>query len=98
MPTLDVARLAHLARLDLSADELAAYHAQLEQIVAYVQQLEQVDTGNCDPLAHPLPITDVLRSDAPRDGLSTDEALRNAPARHEGFFKVPTVLDQAGGA
>ena len=101
MPTIDhgtVERLAHLARLDLAPEELAQYAGQLEQILAYVQQLSEVDTTDIDPLAHPLTITDVLREDQPQTGLSNDAALANAPARHEGFFKVPTVLEQGGGA
>ncbi len=101
MTTIDpqqVQRLAKLARLDLSDDERARYAGQLDTILRYVEQLAQVDTSDCDPLAHPLPLTDVLRGDVPAPGLDQQDALANAPARHQGFFKVPTVLDQTGGA
>jgi aspartyl-tRNA(Asn)/glutamyl-tRNA(Gln) amidotransferase subunit C len=89
----DVRWVAHLARLELSAEELATMTRQLSAILDYVDQLRQVDTEGVEPLAHPLPVSNVFRADEPAPSLSVDEALANAPARHGDFYSVPAVLD-----
>ena len=89
----DVRWVAHLARLELSADELAVITPQLQAIVAYVDQLRQVNTEGVEPLAHPLAIQNVFRSDEPAHSLPVDAALANAPAREGDFYRVPAVLE-----
>ena len=89
----DVRWVAHLARLEVSADEIATITPQLQAIVAYVDQLRQVDTKGVEPMAHPLPIQNVFRNDEPAPCLSVDAALANAPARQGDFYRVPPVLD-----
>jgi aspartyl-tRNA(Asn)/glutamyl-tRNA(Gln) amidotransferase subunit C len=86
--------VAHLARLELTADELALFTEQLSQIVDYVNQLQRVNTEGVDPLAHALPVHNVFRPDEPHPSLRVDEALANAPARRGDFYAVPAVLDQ----
>lgn len=89
----DVAWVAHLARLELTAEELAMMTGQLRTILDYVQQLQEVATDNVEPLAHPLPIHNVFRADEPGESLAVDAALANAPDRHGDFYGVPAVLD-----
>jgi aspartyl-tRNA(Asn)/glutamyl-tRNA(Gln) amidotransferase subunit C len=89
----DVAWVAHLARLELSAAEVETMTRQLGAILAYVDQLRQVDTDGVEPLAHPLPLRDVFRPDEPAPSLPVDEALANAPDRRGDFYGVPAVLD-----
>ena len=89
----DVRWVAHLARLELSQDELSTITPQLQAIVAYVDQLRQVNTESVEPLAHPLPLQNVFRSDEPAPSLPVDAALANAPARQGDFYRVPAVLD-----
>lgn len=89
----DVRWVAHLARLELSDAELATMARQLSAIVDYVDQLKQVNTDGVEPLAHPLPVQNVFRADEPAPSLPADEALRNAPARQDDFYRVPAVLD-----
>ncbi len=93
-----VRRVAQLARLRLSADEVAAMTIQLGAIIAYVDQLGEVNTDGVEPLLHPLPLHDVMREDVPHQPLGAEAALANAPNRHDDFFKVPAVLDGASGA
>lgn len=93
-----VRHIAKLARLNLSADEVRMFVSQLGDILAYFQQLETVNTEGVAPLAHPLPVTNVLRNDEPGTPFDSDRALANAPAREGRFFKVPPVLDQGSGA
>ena len=89
----DVRWVAHLARLELSPDELAVITPQLQAILAYVDQLRQVNTEGVEPLAHPLPIQNVFRSDELAPSLPVDAALANAPAREGDFYRVPAVLE-----
>ena len=93
-----VRHIARLARLSLGADEVRLFAGQLAGILDYVKQLETVDTEGVEPLAHALPVTDVVRADEPGDTFDPETALRNAPQREGHFFKVPPVLDQASGA
>jgi aspartyl-tRNA(Asn)/glutamyl-tRNA(Gln) amidotransferase subunit C len=85
--------VAHLARLELSDDELETMTRQLSRILDYVDQLQQVNTEGVEPLAHPLPIHNIFRDDDPRPSLPVAEALANAPERHGDFYSVPAVLD-----
>jgi aspartyl-tRNA(Asn)/glutamyl-tRNA(Gln) amidotransferase subunit C len=84
---------AHLARLDLSINELETLGRQLSDIVAYVEQLASLDTANVEPLAHPLALSNVFRDDAPAPSLPVDRALANAPCRRGDFYAVPAVLE-----
>ncbi len=88
-----VQAVALLARLRLTDEELAVMTGQLNKIVEYVEQLHEVDTKDVEPLAHPLPISNVFREDRLRPSLPRDVALRNAPDTDGEFFLVPPVLD-----
>jgi aspartyl-tRNA(Asn)/glutamyl-tRNA(Gln) amidotransferase subunit C len=85
--------VAHLARLELSDDELATMTRQLSAIVDYVAQLQEVDTTGVEPLAHALDRRNVFRGDEPGPSLPADAALANAPDRRGDFYGVPAVLD-----
>ena len=85
--------VAKLARLELSAVELALMTEQLGRIVEYVAQLQQVDTEGVEPLAHALDVTNVFRDDEPAPSLPADAILANAPKRAGDFSSVPAVLD-----
>ena len=94
----DVAKVASLARLALSTDELDRMTGELQKIVGLVSQLSEVDTATVAPLAHPLDSENVFRADEPRPSLTTAEALQSAP-RHDGeCFLVPAVLGESGAA
>ncbi|MGH9373307.1 MAG: Asp-tRNA(Asn)/Glu-tRNA(Gln) amidotransferase subunit GatC [Vicinamibacterales bacterium] len=90
----DVARIAHLARLDLTPDELELFARQLAGILEYAEQLQQVATAGVAPTSHPLALTAALRDDDVRPSLSREEGLRAAPEPDvaAGLFKVPRVL------
>jgi aspartyl-tRNA(Asn)/glutamyl-tRNA(Gln) amidotransferase subunit C len=92
--TLEEARwIAHLARLELSDNELETMSSQISAILDYVQQLQQVDTDGVEPMAHPLPIQNAFRGDEPAPSLTVDEALANAPKRIGPYYGVPAVFD-----
>ena len=94
----DVAKVANLARLALTGEELDRMTSELSQIVGFVGQLEKIDTSSVEPLAHPLDTQNVFRDDVPRPSLSRDAALQSSP-RHDGeCFLVPAVLGDTGSA
>ena len=96
----DVKHVAKLARLSLAPDKLEKFAGQLESILHYVEKINQVDTTGVEPMAHALPVKNVLRDDVPEPGLPIDKVLQNAPETDDRFFKVPKVIggeeDSAG--
>jgi len=89
----EVARIALLARLRLTADEATALTEQLDHILVYMDKLNQIDTANVEPFSHTLDSTDALRPDKVTNRPNADALLANAPDRDETFFKVPKILE-----
>ena len=87
-----VEKVALLARLEFSQQELSEFTEKLGRIVDFVEQLQQVDTTGVEEMAHPLDVHSVLRQDKRAPGLSREQALANAPSSDEEFFLVPPVL------
>lgn len=91
----DVQNVARLARLALDEPALRTLTPQLASILHYVEKLGEVDMAGVEPMAHALPVSNVLGSDIAEPGLSVEQVLQNAPETDGRFFKVPKVL---GGA
>ena len=95
-----VRHVARLARLALPDEKLQKYAGQLESILQYIDKINQVDTAGVEPMAHALPVKNVLRPDVAEPGLPLEQVLRNAPEADGPFFKVPKVIggdeDSAG--
>ncbi len=94
-PSIDVAYIARLAKLDLTAGETERFSADLNQVLAYVAQLDNWDTTGVEPMYNPLPTADALRADEPGTSLSNEDAVANAPAAEDGQFRVPKVVESA---
>lgn len=90
----DVERIAKLARLEFDEEEKEKFTHQLNQILAYVEQLNKLNTTNVEPLSQVIELENVFREDEVKEGLTTDEALKNAPSKTEQFFKVPKVIGE----
>lgn len=90
----DVEHIAKLARLEFDEEEKEKFTHQLNQILAYVEQLNKLDTTNVEPLSLVIELENVFREDEVKEGLTTDEALKNAPSKTEQFFKVPKVIGE----
>lgn len=93
-----VERVALLGRLELSEAEVAQFSTQLSAIVGYIEKINALDTSRVEPLAHCLPVHNVLREDVPHPSLSNEQALANAPDQTDGYFKVPKILEDNSGA
>jgi len=89
-----VRHVAHLARLEVSDEEVALFADQLSAVLQHMDQLNELDTADTKPTVHPLPLSNVLREDEPGPTLTPTDALLNAPQSQAPFFKVPKVLDQ----
>jgi len=87
-----IQHIARLARLRFTQDELEGFTEQFNQILAYVEKLNEVDTSGVEPMESLFDSTVPLREDVPGEMLPPAEALRNAPAKTEGFFSVPKVI------
>ncbi len=99
MPALtpdDVARLAGLARIDLTPEELQRLAGELDAVVAAVASVSSVVAGRDDlpATSHPLPLADVYREDVVQPALDVDEVLAGAPAAAQGRFLVPQILEE----
>ncbi len=97
MPSLtrdEVARLAQLARIELTGDELDHLAPQLAQILGHVAKVGEVAADDIPPTSHALPLTNVFRADDPVPGLTPEQALAAAPAVEGGRFRVPRILDE----
>ena len=96
----DVRAVAKLARLDLPEARLQKLTGQLESILEYVAKIGTVDTTGVEPMAHALPLHNVLREDVVEPSLPLEQVLQNAPDTDGPFFKVPKVIggdeDSAG--
>ena len=89
-----IAGIATLARLDLTAAEMPGYQESLSRILEFVGALERADTANVTPMAHPLPgLTQRLRPDAVSEVDRHELYQRNAPLTAAGLYLVPKVIE-----
>ncbi|MCA9599626.1 MAG: Asp-tRNA(Asn)/Glu-tRNA(Gln) amidotransferase subunit GatC [Myxococcales bacterium] len=86
--------LARLARIDLDDAELRGLEGDLEQILGYVELLQELSTDDVQPTAQVAVAAAPLRDDVPLEGLSTADALSEAPRLGETSFAVPAIIDE----
>lgn len=90
----DVRKVALLSRLSFADDQADAMAGQLSRILDFVGKLNELDTSDVEPTSHALTLTNVLREDRPRPGLTLDQVLANAPERESGCFRVPPIIQE----
>ena len=90
---IDVAYVAHLARLHLSPAEISHFQGQLEQIVGFVRKIQELDVAAIEPTSHARLLANVFRRDEVKPGLDRETVLANAPAQANGQFAVPKIVD-----
>jgi len=92
---IDIERVAHLARMALTDDELARYSEQLVHIIEHAERVQALPTEGVEPTSHPLPMVNAFRADVVTESLARDDALAGAPDAENGFFRVPKILDES---
>jgi aspartyl-tRNA(Asn)/glutamyl-tRNA(Gln) amidotransferase subunit C len=90
---IDVEYVAHLARIELTAEEIARLQKQLDHILAYVDELKKVNVEGVEPMSHAVDMNTVLRDDAVKPSLDRDQVLANAPEQKNGQFIVPKIIE-----
>ena len=94
--TEDVRKIAKLAHLEISDEEISIYTPQMADIVAYVEQLNELNTENIEPAIGGFTVegalTKTTREDVSQESLGQEKALEQAPSASHGHFLVPKVL------
>jgi aspartyl-tRNA(Asn)/glutamyl-tRNA(Gln) amidotransferase subunit C len=90
---IDVAHVARLARLNLTAEETELFQKQLRRVLEYAEKLREPDTSHVDDAVDGETMFDVLREDEPCNWFTADEALSNAPRQANDLFVVPKVVE-----
>ena len=93
LTTLEVEKVALLARLELSPDEKEKMTLQLNGILLQFSRLQELDTSMVEPTSHSVAMRNVFRNDQIRPSLTREEATANAPEKRDGNFIVPQVVE-----
>jgi aspartyl-tRNA(Asn)/glutamyl-tRNA(Gln) amidotransferase subunit C len=93
MSDFNIKYVAHLARIALTPEEEKRLSAQMGNILGYIEKLKELDVSNVEPTAHAIPLINVTRVDETGESLTQEEALRNAPAKANGLFMVPKIVE-----
>ncbi len=88
----DVLYVAHLARIDITAEELVKMTGQLDDFLRYVDKLQEVDTEGVEPVTHFFSLKNAFRDDEIRPSLAREEALKNSQQADKESFLVPRIL------
>jgi aspartyl-tRNA(Asn)/glutamyl-tRNA(Gln) amidotransferase subunit C len=91
----DVAKVARLARLDLSVEEIDAATTDLAKMLDHFADVDALDLADVAPMTQPYPLVNVMRPDVVQPGLDREEVLAAAPAAEHGRFRVPPIVGLA---
>lgn len=86
-------KIAHLARLDFEEKGAEQMEADMTEILDWVEKLNELDTEGVEPLTNMSAEQNVLREDEPKEPLSHERGLRNAPKKDSDYFRVPKVME-----
>jgi aspartyl-tRNA(Asn)/glutamyl-tRNA(Gln) amidotransferase subunit C len=89
----EVIKVAHLARLAITADQVSTYTDNLSHILAMVEQMNTVDVDGVEPLANPLDSTLRLRPDIANPDIDREAFQAVAPSTEQGLYLVPQVIE-----
>ena len=89
----DIKHLCNLSKLNLDEDEQSLFLKQMQSILGMIEELQEVDTGDIEPMAHPLQMTQRLRVDEITEFNERDKYQKNTEFAEDGFYKVPKVID-----
>ncbi|MGL5918214.1 MAG: Asp-tRNA(Asn)/Glu-tRNA(Gln) amidotransferase subunit GatC [Cetobacterium sp.] len=90
----EVLNVAKLARLEFKEEEIVRFQADLNNILNYIDVLGEVDTDDIEPLVQVHETGVKLREDVIKESLTSEEAMKNAPASEDGALIVPKVIGE----
>ena len=88
-----VRRIARLARIAVTESDVPHLQGELNAILQFVEQLNEVDVSGVEPMTSVTPMAMKKRQDVVDDGACPERVLANAPAREDGYFVVPKVVE-----
>jgi aspartyl-tRNA(Asn)/glutamyl-tRNA(Gln) amidotransferase subunit C len=88
-----VRRIARLARIAVTEDDVPHLQGELNAILSFVEQLNEVDVEGVEPMTSVTPMAMKKRADVVSDGNNANAVLKNAPATQDGYFLVPKVIE-----
>jgi aspartyl-tRNA(Asn)/glutamyl-tRNA(Gln) amidotransferase subunit C len=88
----EVRHVAMLARLALTDEQVATLRVELNSILGHIDAIQQLDLEGVEPMTHAVPMVNETRADEPRQGLSREMALKNAPDSEGGAFRIPRIV------
>ncbi len=91
-----VAKVARLARLDVTSAEVDRLTNQLAGMLEHFADIDSLDLATTEPMTQPYPLVNVMRDDVVKPGLDRDEVLAAAPAAEDGRFRVPPIIGLEG--
>ena len=94
MIKIDVKKVAHLAKIELTDAESAKLERQFQDILGYIQKLESVDTTGAEPAYHPFEMKNAFRPDEVRPVLGVERLLEIAPRADRGMIEVPPIIER----
>ena len=89
----DIEHLCNLSKLNLDEEEQSVFLRQMQSILDMIEELQEVDTGDIEPMAHPLQMTQRLRDDEVTELNDREKYQKNTDFVEDGFYKVPKVID-----
>ena len=89
----DIEYLCNLSKLNLDDEEQSVFLSQMQSILDMIEELEEVDTGDIEPMAHPLKMTQRLRVEEVTEFNDREKNQKNTDFAEDGFYKVPKVID-----
>ena len=89
----DIEHLCNLSKLNLDDEEQSVFLSQMQSILDMIEELQEVDTGDIEPMAHPLQMTQRLRDDEVTEFNDREKYHKNTDFAEDGFYKVPKVIE-----
>ena len=89
----DIKYLCNLSKLNLDDEEQSVFLSQMQSILDMIEELQEVDTGDIEPMAHPLQMTQRLRDDEVTEFNDREKYQKNTDFAEDGFYKVPKVIE-----
>ena len=89
----DIEHLCNLSKLNLDDEEQSVFLSQMQSILDMIEELQEVNTGDIEPMAHPLQMTQRLRDDEVTEFNDREKYQKNTDFAEDGFYKVPKVIE-----
>ena len=93
---IDVSKIAVLARLSLSEEEIGRFQKEISNILTYIETIHDVDVSGVEPTAHATLVTNVNRDDIEGETQELAKTMANAPASEDNMVRVPVVIEGGG--